>query len=124
MKITRKLCIFDFIFEVIFGAIFIILIILMKEPTSLIEGLPIGMGGGAIVYYFLRKRNLDERDYYLYYKVNHFTLGAVILGIVAAKLMNDIPAVSEFIQVNWSQMIILVFFLFHGLFGLILFLKK
>jgi len=89
-----------------------------------IESLPIGMGGGSFVYYFIRKRNLDERDYYLFYKVNHLTLGAVVLGIVAARLLNDIPEAAKFIQMYWAQMMILVFFLFHGLFGLILFLKK
>ncbi|MBC8183381.1 hypothetical protein H8E88_20000, partial [candidate division KSB1 bacterium] len=75
MKITRKHCILDFTFEIIFGASFIILLLLMKTPTSTVEGLPLGLGGGSIVYYFIRRRNLDERDYYLYYKVNHLTLG-------------------------------------------------
>ena len=126
MKITRKTCIFDFITEIIYSTLFISLLIYFKKPFGIVNNLPILMGAGAVIYYFLRKRNLDERDYYLYYKVNHFTLCSVILGIVIIKfkLIYSISGISEFMEASWAQLVILVFFFFHGLFGLILFLKK
>ncbi|NQT65453.1 MAG: hypothetical protein HQ554_04680 [FCB group bacterium] len=121
---TRKNCIIDFITEIIFGIVFMILIIIYGKPVGLLEGLPIGMGGGMIIYYFFKKRKLDERDYYLYYKVNHFTLATVMGVVVVSRLMIDLSRFTEFINASWAQVIILSFFFFHGLFGLLLFLKK
>lgn len=123
-RITRKACLQNYAVELIMGATFIILLILYKKPIGLLEGLPIGLGGGGLFYSFFRKRDLDERDHSLFYKVNHFTLAATIAGIVVVKLMQDIPGISEFINACWAQMIISVYFFFHGVFGLILFLKK
>ncbi|MDP8268496.1 MAG: hypothetical protein P9L97_07205 [Candidatus Tenebribacter davisii] len=124
MKIGRKTCIFDFISEIVFGIVFVILIIIYGKPVGILEGLPLGMGGGMIIYYFFRKRKLDERDYYLYYKVNHFTLAAVMGAVVISRLMIDLPRFTEFVNASWAQLVILSFFFFHGLFGLILFLRK
>ena len=121
---TRKNCIIDFITEIIFGTVFMILIIIYGKPIGLLEGLPIGMGGGMIIYYFFRKRKLDERDYYLYYKVNHYTLATVMGAVVILRLVIDLPKFTEFINASWAQLIILSFFFFHGLYGLILFLRK
>ena len=121
---TRKKCIIDFITEFIFGIVFMILIIIYGRPIGLLESLPIGMGGGMIIYYFFRKRKLDERDYYLYYKVNHFTLATVMGAVVILRLVVDLPKFSDFINASWAQLIILSFFFFHGLYGLILFVRK
>jgi len=124
MKIGRKTCIFDFISEIVFGIVFVILIIIYGKPVGILGGLPLGMGGGMIIYYFFRKRKLDERDYYLYYKVNHFTLAAVMGAVVISRLMIDLPRFTEFVNASWAQLVILSFFFFHGLFGLMLFLRK
>ena len=123
-RFTRKNCIFDFIIEIIFGIVFLILIIIYGKPVGLLESLPIGMWCGMIFYYFFKKRKLDERDYYLYYKVNHFTLATVMGVVVISRLMIDLPEFTEFINASWAQVIILSFFFFHGLFGLLLFLRK
>ena len=122
--ITRKTCVLNFTFEIITGVIFILFLIINKKPVGMLEGLPIGMGGGAFIYNFLRKWDLDERDYSLYHKTNHLTLAAVVVGIIVVKLLNDVPGVTEFIDASWAQMIISVFFLFHGIFGLILFNRE
>ncbi len=122
--ITRKNCLQNYTVELIMGAVFIALLIAYKKPFGLLEGLPIGLGGGGLFYSFFRKKDLDERDLSLFYKVNHFTLAATIVGIVIVKLCNDISGLSDFINISWAQMIISVYFFFHGLFGLILFLRK
>ncbi len=124
IRMTRKSCLQNYAVELIMGAAFIILLIIYKKPVGLLEGLPIGMGGGAFGYFFLKKHELDERDHLLYYKTNHLTLAAVVVGIVVVKLCNDVPGLADFINSSWAQMIISVYFFFHGLFGLLLFLKK
>ena len=122
--ITRKNCLQNYTVELIMGAVFIALLIVYKKPVGLLESLPIGMGGGGLFYSFFRRKDLDERDLSLFYKVNHFTLAATIVGIVIVKLCNDISGLSDFINISWAQMIISTYFFFHGLFGLILFLRK
>ena len=124
IRMTRKSCLQNYAVELIMGAAFIILLIISKKPVGLLEGLPIGMGGGTLFYGFFKRKDLDERDHSLFYKVNHFTLAATIAGIVVVKLCNDVPGLADFIDVSWAQMIISVYFFFHGVFGLILFLKK
>ena len=123
-RMTRKSCLQNYAVELIMGAIFIFLLILYKKPIGLLEGLPIGLGGGGLFYSFFKKRDLDERDHSLFYKVNHFTLAATIAGIVVVKLCNDVSGLADFINISWAQMIISVYFFFHGLFGLIMFLRK
>ena len=123
-RITRKSCLQNYVAELIMGATFITLLILYKKPVGLLESLPIGLGGGTLFYSFFKKSDLDERDHSLFYRVNHFTLAATIAGIVVVKLCNDVPGLTDFINVSWAQMVISVYFFFHGLFGLILFLRK
>ncbi len=123
-RITRKSRLQNYLVELIMGAAFITLLILYKKPIGLLEGLPIGMGGGALFYSFFKRKDLDERDHSLFYRVNHFTLAATIAGIVVVKLCNDVPGLADFINASWAQMIISVYFFFHGLFGLIMFLRK
>ena len=124
MGITRKACLQNYTVELLMGATFILFLIIYKKPVGLLVGMPIGMGGGTFIYNFLKKRKLDERDYSLFYRVNHFTLAAIIVGIVTIKLLNGIPGLADFINASWAQMIISVYFFFNGLFGLTLFLKK
>ncbi len=119
MKINRKQCIYDFIVEIIFGTIFIISIIVQKTPFAISFDFPVILGLGAFIYYFIRKRDLDERDYYLYYRINHLTLGFMILTIGIPRIFNF-----QFFDQYWASFIMSAFFFFHGSVGLIYFIKK
>ena len=119
MKINRKQCIYDFIFEIIFGAIFLISIFTQKSPFGITFDLPVFVGFATFIYYFIRKRDLDERDYYLYYRINHLTLGFMILTIGILRIF-----CLQFFDQYWASFIMSAFFFFHGSVGIIYFYKK
>ena len=124
MKTTRKKFIENFLIEMIFGTLFIALLIFYKKPVGIIEGMSIGTGSVLFLFSFLKRKELDERDYFLYYKVNHFTLASLILGIVLFRTLSYSLSLSVFVAATWAPMIMFIYFFFHGLFGLIFFLKK
>ena len=119
MKKSRKSCIQNFIFEIVFGALFIVAIFISKPPFGISLDFPVMTGPAFFLILFVYKRAFDERDYYLYYRTNHFTLGIMILILTISKLW-----LSNFVNVHWASFIISAFLFVHGIIGLIFFIKK
>ena len=55
----------------------------------------------------------------MYYKINHFTLGLMILTIGILRIFYI-----QFLDQYWASFIMSAFFVFHGLIGMIYFIKK
>jgi hypothetical protein len=117
MNKTRKYCVYDFVFEIAFGLLFIVSILINKPPFGFSLDFPVMTGLGIFLYLFIHKRTFDERDYFLYYRTNHFTLGSMIIIIMISKF-----CLSNLINTYWASFIISAFFFFHGSIGLIFFL--
>jgi len=108
MKGVRENLYVRFAVELIVGIIVFLSILLFGEKGGFSLAL-------MVLLTFFGKKKLDEREYQLFYKVDHYTISFVILAMVIIFFL--LPSI------NWLLALVSVFLFFQGLCGLVIFAR-
>ncbi|NPA36239.1 MAG: hypothetical protein GXO47_05265 [Chlorobi bacterium] len=107
-----------FILELITGIILLVAIIIFGQKGVIALILM------ALIPFFHRKKNIDERETQLFYKIGTITAVATLTVSVAVYQFSQIVINGQTLGDNWLFYVLSAFLISHGISGLIVFSKS